>query len=200
MGDGGLLCAAADPLRRAGANPRDPGDRAGFGLRGLDSFHQQADLHYLFRICLHLLSNALRACPPGTGRVTVTLRACAGKASTISFTDTGCGLPDAGRLDSLEENRRHFLGGTQTGLLLCREYCRLMGWTLEIRPRARSRGTEAILTIPQRNVFDPYPTLRSYDEEDAIRDERQLWLDLVLELSCVPGLESAKFKIPPKYT
>lgn len=96
------------------------------------------------RLCLHLLSNALRACQPG-GRVQLAL--CRRQdAWQLTVEDDGCGLPDSGG-DAWVENRRSFLGGAQLGLLLCRESCRRMGWSLELQ-QASPRGTRAVVTIP----------------------------------------------------
>ena len=162
---------------------------------GLDELVVQADRRYLSRIGLHLLSNAVRACAPGGGRIVLRLRSGGKGEAVFSVTDTGCGLPDD-TLHGQQQNRSHFLGTTKSGLLLCREYCRLTGWTLELRPRPKGRGTEAVLTLPARTVFDPSPILRSYGAEDARRDARRLWFDLVFELQCIPGLENVRFSPP----
>ena len=53
-----------------------------------------------------------------------------------------------------------------------------------------------MLTLPARTVFDPSPILRSYGAEDARRDARRLWFDLVFELQCIPGLENVRFSPP----
>lgn len=165
----------------------------------LKELYVHADAEYLARICLHLLSNALRACTPEGGKVTISLRSDGKGGGSICITDTGCGLPGS-TIRSRQENRRHFLGTTKSSLLLCSEYCNLTGWTLELRPRAKGHGTQALLTIPPLAEFRPIVTLRSFSEEDALRAERQLWLDLTFELSCVPGMELVRFKIPSKYT
>ena len=81
-------------------------------------------------LCLHLLSNALRACSAG-GKVRLMLRR-SESFWQLSVMDNGCGLPEAGE-DAWLENRRCFLGGAKLGLLLCRECCRRMagayGWS-----------------------------------------------------------------------
>lgn len=101
--------------------------------------HSDAEL-----LCLHLLSNALRACKEG-GHVRIALRR--GQAFwQMTVTDNGCGLP-GGDAESALENRRSFLGGAQLGLPICRECCRRMGWGLQIEP-APERGTQAVVTIP----------------------------------------------------
>lgn len=92
---------------------------------------------------LHLLSNALRACQPG-GTVRMELSRQQDHYRLL-VQDDGCGLPDSE--ERLLQNRRAFLGGGGAGLLLCREYCRLMSWQLYVGP-APERGTMALVTIP----------------------------------------------------
>lgn len=82
-------------------------------------------------LCLHLLSNALRASREG-GSVNIALRRTQ-TAWLLTFTDDGCGLPGEDAQAALE-NRRSFLGGAQLGLLLCQECCRRMGWSLQLEP------------------------------------------------------------------
>lgn len=94
-------------------------------------------------LCLHLLSNALHACQPGgTVRIELTRQA---DRCRLLVQDDGCGLPD--NEERLLQNRRAFLGGGGMGLLLCGEYCRLMGWELQLEP-ALEQGTKAVVTIP----------------------------------------------------
>ena len=183
------LCAEQDQLQK------ELDIRLSLDCGGLDELVVQADRRYLSRIGLHLLSNAVRACAPGGGQIVLRLRSGGKGEAVFSVTDTGCGLPDD-TLRGQQQNRSHFLGTTKSGLLLCREYCRLTGWTLELRPRPKGRGTEAVLTLPARTVFDPSPILRSYGAEDARRDARRLWFDLVFELQCIPGLENVRFSPP----
>ena len=96
-------------------------------------------------LCLHLLSNALRACSAG-GKVRLMLRR-SESFWQLTVMDNGCGLPEAGE-DTWLENRRCFLGGAKLGLLLCRECCRRMGWDLQVEQRAPEKGTQAVVTIP----------------------------------------------------
>ena len=161
---------------------------------GLDELYVQADPRYLWDICLHLLSNALRACTPGGGRILITLRPLGRNGACLTIADTGCGLPGSSPA-SRQANHQHFLGGDHAGLVLCREYCRLSGWTLELRPR-RGGGAQAVLTLPPREVINLHPVLRSVDEMERRRIVRRLWYDLVDELRCVPGLELTNFALP----
>ena len=63
------LCAEQELLQKA------LGVRLALDCGGLDELTVQADRRYLTRICLHLISNAVRACTPGGGRIDLTLRA-----------------------------------------------------------------------------------------------------------------------------
>ena len=165
----------------------------------LTELYIHADIGYLTTICLQILSNALRACTPDGGQITLTIRADGLGGAVLSITDTGCGLPD-GTFRSQQNNRSRFLGTTKSGLLLCNAYCQLTGWTLDIHPCTSGQGTEALLTIPPRTDFDASPVLRSFTQEDALRAQRRLWLALQFELRCVPGMETAHFEIPAKFT
>ena len=95
-------------------------------------------------LCLHLLSNALRASREG-GSVCIALRRTESDWQ-LTVTDDGCGLPGEDVQAALE-NRRSFLGGAQLGLLLCRECCRRMDWSLQLEP-APEKGTQAVVSIP----------------------------------------------------
>lgn len=171
------------------------GVRLSLSCAGVQELYVQADRQYLTYICLALLSNALRACTPGGGKVTIALRQGDG-AALLSITDNGCGLP-GDSLRSIEENQDHFLGTSHSSLLLCREYCRLTGWTLELHDRPRGRGAEAVLTIPFRQA-DPFcPTLRSHSPDEPVRNARSLWFAMAFEFAALPGLESADFSMPP---
>lgn len=162
---------------------------------GLTELYVDADIGYLTTICLQLLSNALRACTPDGGHITLSVRARPEGGALLSIVDDGCGLPD-GTLRGQQNNRSRFLGTTKSGLLLCQAYCRLTGWTLELTARPDGPGTEARLTLPQREGFTASPTLRSVSPEDTLYTARQLWMALATELGCVPGMEGTRFQIP----
>lgn len=104
----------------------------------------RADRNDAELLILHLLSNALRACAQG-GQILLQLRPCADGWELI-VQDNGCGLPGSD-LQAPLDNRRSFLGGTQLGLVLCRECCRRMGWKLCLQPAA-GQGTRAVVAIP----------------------------------------------------
>ena len=166
---------------------------------GLTELYVDADIGYLTTICLQLLSNALRACIPDGGHITLSVRARPEGGALFSVADDGCGLPD-GTLRSQQNNRSRFLGTTKSGLLLCQAYCRLTGWTLELTARPGGSGTVARLTLPQREGFASSPTLRSVTPEDTLYAARQLWMALAAELACVPGMEGTHFQIPAELT
>ena len=166
---------------------------------GLTELYVDADIGYLTTICLQLLSNALRACIPDGGHITLSVRARPEGGALFSVADDGCGLPD-GTLRSQQNNRSRFLGTTKSGLLLCQAYCRLTGWTLELTARPGGSGTVARLTLPQREGFTASPTLRSVTPEDTLYAARQLWMALAAELACVPGMEGTHFQIPAELT
>lgn len=136
-------------------------------------------------LCLHLLSNALRACSAG-GKVRLMLRR-SESFWQLTVMDNGCGLPEAGE-DTWLENRRCFLGGAKLGLLLCRECCRRMGWGLRVE-RAPEKGTQAVVTIPlcTDRIMEPTVELNTGgDTAQAQQHQYQLRNMLVRELRTMP--------------
>ena len=136
-------------------------------------------------LCLHLLSNALRACSAG-GKVQLMLRR-SESFWQLTVLDNGCGLPEAGE-DAWLENRRCFLGGAKLGLLLCRECCRRMGWGLRVE-RAPEKGTQAVVTIPLCTDRMTEPTVELHtggDTAQAQQHQYQLRNMLVRELRIMP--------------
>lgn len=144
-----------------------------------------ADSRWAEQISLHLLSNALHACGRG-GHVQLILSR---KKDNILFRvlDDGCGLPD-GLPQTQLENRRHFLGGAQAGLLLCREYCRLMGWGLELC--STGGKTEAKLTIPAQL---PCTEVALHEENEQEHQQRTLTVRRFLagDFAAMAALEQA---------
>lgn len=136
-------------------------------------------------LCLHLLSNALRACGTG-GKVQLTLRRCE-SFWQLTVLDDGCGLPETSR-EAWLENRRCFLGGAGLGLLLCRECCRRMGWDLRVEQRAPEKGTRAVVTIPLCDEPMPEPTVELRSDCSPVRTQQQYQLRnmLVRELRTMP--------------
>lgn len=136
-------------------------------------------------LCLHLLSNALRACGTG-GKVQLTLRRCE-SFWKLTVLDDGCGLPETSR-EAWLENRRCFLGGAGLGLLLCRECCRRMGWDLQVEQRAPEKGTRAVVTIPLCDEPMPEPTVELRSDCSPVRTQQQYQLRnmLVRELRTMP--------------
>ena len=144
-----------------------------------------ADRRDVELLCLHLLSNALRASREG-GSVDIALRRTQ-TAWLLTFTDDGCGLPGEDAQAALE-NRRSFLGGAQLGLLLCRECCRRMGWSLQLEP-AREKGTQAVVSIPlYTGESRPDGTVELRTDSETEREQRKYHLRamLVREMRTMP--------------
>lgn len=152
---------------------------------GLTSCRVMGDCSDAELLCLHLLSNALRACGTG-GKVQLTLRQCE-NFWKLTVLDDGCGLPETSR-EAWLENRRCFLGGAGLGLLLCRECCRRMGWGLRVE-RAPEKGTQAVVTIPLCTDRITEPTVELHtggDTAQAQQHQYQLRNMLVRELRTMP--------------
>ena len=144
----------------------------------------QADRDDVELLCLHLLSNALRACREG-GTVRILLR----RSETmwqLTVRDNGCGLPE-GSQEAWLENRRSFLGGAQLGLLLCRECCRRMGWGLSVEC-APEKGTQAVVTVPLYTDDGRAPEVELHAGADLASEQHQYQLRamLVRELRTMP--------------
>ena len=136
-------------------------------------------------LCLHLLSNALRASREG-GSVCIALRRTESDWQ-LTVTDDGCGLPGEDAQAALE-NRRSFLGGAQLGLLLCRECCRRMDWSLQLEP-APAKGTKAVVSIPlYAGDSRPDGTVELRTDSETEREQRKYHLRamLVREMRTMP--------------
>ena len=151
---------------------------------GLTSCRVMADCSDAELLCLHLLSNALRACGTG-GKVQLTLRRCE-SFWQLTVLDDGCGLPE-GSQEAWLENRRSFLGGAQLGLLLCRECCRRMGWGLSVEC-APEKGTQAVVTVPLYTDDGRAPEVELHAGADLAAEQHQYQLRamLVRELRTMP--------------
>ena len=151
---------------------------------GLTSCRVMADCSDAELLCLHLLSNALRACGAG-GKVQLTLRRCE-SFWKLTVLDDGCGLPETSR-EAWLENRRCFLGGAGLGLLLCRECCRRMGWGLSVEC-APEKGTQAVVTVPLYTDDGRAPEVELHAGADLASEQHQYQLRamLVRELRTMP--------------
>ncbi len=180
------LCADREAVQQS------IGVRVELDCGGAEKVLVAADRAWLEWICLQLLSNALRACSKG-GCVEVSLRP-GTEMHLLCVADDGCGLPEYAPKG---ENRAHFVGGMGVGLRLCREYCRLMGWTLKLLPRPEG-GTKAVVRIPARDPEIPVePRARFYSGAWAqLQREQQLRHAVRRELHSVPGLETVDFERP----
>ena len=142
--------------------------------------HRDAEL-----LCLHLLSNALHASREG-GSVSIALHSTE-SGWQLTVTDDGCGLPGEDAQAALE-NRRSFLGGAQLGLLLCRECCRRMDWSLQLEP-APAKGTRAVVSIPLytgESRPDGMVELRTDSETEREQRRYHLRAMLVREMRTMP--------------
>ena len=142
--------------------------------------HRDAEL-----LCLHLLSNALHASREG-GSVSIALHSTE-SGWQLTVTDDGCGLPGEDAQAALE-NRRSFLGGAQLGLLLCRECCRRMDWSLQLES-APEKGTQAVVSIPQyagESRPDGTVELRTDTETEQAQRKYHLRAMLVREMRTMP--------------
>ena len=105
----------------------------------------------------------------------------------LTVTDDGCGLPGEDAQAALE-NRRSFLGGAQLGLLLCRECCRRMNWSLQLEP-APTKGTKAVVSIPlYAGESRPDGTVELRTDSETEREQRKYHLRamLVREMRTMP--------------
>ena len=152
---------------------------------GLTSCRVMADCSEAELLCLHLLSNALHASREG-GSVCIALRRTE-SGWQLTVTDDGCGLPGEDVQAALE-NRRSFLGGAQLGLLLCRECCRRMDWSLQLEP-APEKGTQAVVSIPLytgESRPDGTVELRTSSETEQEQRKYHLRAMLVREMRTMP--------------
>ena len=152
---------------------------------GWTSCRVMADCGDAELLCLHLLSNALRASREG-GCVCIALRRTE-SGWQLTVTDDGCGLPGEDVQAALE-NRRSFLGGAQLGLLLCRECCRRMDWSLQLEP-APEKGTQAVVSIPlYAGESRPDGTVELRTDSETEREQRKYHLRamLVREMRTMP--------------
>ena len=171
------------------------GVRLSLSCAGVRELYVQADRQYLTYICLALLSNALRACTPGGGKVTIALRQGDG-AALLSITDNGCGLP-GDSLPSIAEKQDHSHCTIHHTPLPCPPPCRPTGRTLEPHAPPPLPGPRAGLAPPFRQA-DPFcPTLRSHSPDEPVRNARSMWFAMAFEFAALPGLESADFSMPP---
>lgn len=109
-----------------------------------------ADRDGLLQVLLNLISNALRAVPAGTGRITVTLREAPG-AQVIRVADNGPGVPEAEREAIFQPWRQISRGetpqGTGLGLPVSRRIVERHGGRL-VAGAAPGGGACFTLTLP----------------------------------------------------
>ena len=114
------------------------------------------DEHYLIRLFVNLLDNALRHTPPD-GDIAVSARR-VGSSLKVSIRDTGEGispdhLPHLGeRFYRVDTARQRTLGGTGLGLAICKSIVQAHGGVLEFQSTL-GKGTTVTVTLPA--AFEP---------------------------------------------
>ncbi len=151
-----------------------------------------ADRAFVERVCLNLLSNSLQACPSG-GNVQFKLKK--GKTNhVLTIQDDGVGFAQeniAKAFDLFSGKRvtptKNSFYGAGIGLYLCSEYCRIMGWDINIK--SLKKGTQIIISIPVVEVnIENEIVFCSNDAIDVALDQVTR-VNVLKELRCVPGLE-----------
>ncbi len=151
-----------------------------------------ADRAFVERVCLNLLSNSLQACQTG-GAVSFKLKK--GKTQhTLTIQDDGIGFPQeniAKAFDLFSGKRispsRNSFYGAGIGLYLCSEYCRIMGWDINIK--SLKKGTQINITIPVVEVEIENELVFCSDDALDISLDQVTRMNVLKELRCVHGLE-----------
>ncbi|GAB4303368.1 MAG: ATP-binding protein [Desulfuromonadia bacterium] len=111
-----------------------------------------ADPDRLSQILINLVSNALRATPPG-GRVTLSVER-SGDQTILAVTDTGSGIDPADLPHLFERFYRGPGGGMGIGLAIVRELVEAHGWSIGVES-APGRGSRFFLTMISRTEPKP---------------------------------------------
>lgn len=149
-----------------------------------------ADPVLVERILLHLLSNGLRACSPG-GKVVFRLGRRRGEL-VLTVQDDGSAMTAEQLQDAFSprqlplHQRVRTAGDTGLSLLLCGEYCRMLGWKTEITPQ--HKGVLISLVIPERRE----PLLHFTLHSPGMCPGAVSRIALLQELHAIPGLEHLK--------
>lgn len=128
-----------------------------------------ADERALRQVVLNLLSNALKFTPKG-GRITVRTFVAPAGGQVLIVKDTGPGIPK----DEIPKVMQAFgqgslahqtaEGGTGLGLPIVKSLVELHGGQFELLSELR-KGTEAIVTLPQKRVLQAMPPLQPLGRE-----------------------------------
>ncbi|MBQ8647594.1 MAG: ATP-binding protein [Oscillospiraceae bacterium] len=175
------LCADHEAIHRA------IGVRLTLQYEPGDLWYTVADPVLAERVLLHLLGYSLRACSSGEqvvfaldrrrGELLLTVqnngRSVTRQQAASAFVPSG---PD------VQPNRP--IGQLGTGLLLCGEYCRMLGWKIDLTPQ--QKGSRITIVIPER--WDLPTNIRLHSP--AAGPQAVSRVALLQELRSIPGLEN----------
>ncbi|MFI3169860.1 MAG: HAMP domain-containing sensor histidine kinase [Faecalibacterium sp.] len=162
---------------------------------GLTQASVIADRGFAERICLNLLSNALHACTEGEHVVFSLIEREEGYLLTV--TDDGYGFPPDSVLTAFMPCHHRgcvrsegFERGGGMGLYLCGEYCRLMGWNINIS--LQEPGTKVALEIPRNEqVYNKTACFHASEYETQMQSQLTR-MAVLRELRAVHGLEGLR--------
>lgn len=126
------------------------------------------------RVCLNLLSNALKFTPAG-GRVTVFIDKLSDFALTISVKDTGCGISKENQktiFDRFVQANNSSLNkneGSGIGLSLCKSIIKQHGGSINIKSTVNV-GTTFIIQLPILNNHDHFGIAKKNSRLDDLRE------------------------------
>ncbi len=154
-----------------------------------------ADRTFAERICLNLLSNALRACTEGEQVCFALAENEAGYVLTV--TDDGYGFPPENILLAFSPfqgrtgaRAKGFERGSGMGLYLCGESCRLMGWKISIS--LKDPGTCVRIEIPRNEQVHMQGVCFYSSEYEAEIQAQSTRMEVLRELRTVAGLEALR--------
>ena len=126
------------------------------------------------RVCLNLLSNALKFTPAG-GRVIVFIDKLSDCALTISVKDTGCGISKENQktiFDRFVQANNSSLNkneGSGIGLSLCKSIIKQHGGSINIKSTVNV-GTTFIIQLPILNNHDHFGIAQKNSRLDDLRE------------------------------
>ena len=157
-----------------------------------DLWYTVGDPVLVERVLLHLLGYSLRACSSGEqvvfaldrrrGELLLTVQN-NGRSVTQQQAAAAFGLPGP---DAQPNQPAGQLG---MGLILCGEYCRMMGWKIELAPQ--HKGSTITIVIPERRDLASNIRLHS----PAAGQQAISRVALLRELQTIPGLENLSLEI-----
>lgn len=126
------------------------------------------------RVCLNLLSNALKFTPAG-GKVTVFIDKLSACALTISVKDTGCGISQENQktiFDRFVQANNSSLNkneGSGIGLSLCKSIIKQHGGSINIKSTVNV-GTTVIVQLPTLNNHDHFKVASKNSRLNDLRE------------------------------